>query len=82
MQPNRRPKPERQQQDHLLTPLQVLAASLANLGKQEKAATCIEEILKNEPQFSLSRLRSRLMFMDERVWDDFSKGLLLAGLLE
>jgi TolB-like protein/tetratricopeptide (TPR) repeat protein len=63
-------------------PLQVLAASLANLGKREKAATLIEELLKNEPQLSLSRLRSRLMFMDERVWDGFSKGLLLAGLPE
>jgi Flp pilus assembly protein TadD len=63
-------------------PLQVLAASLANLGKREKAATFIEELLKNEPQLSLSRLRSRLMFMDERVWDGFSKGLLLAGLPE
>jgi hypothetical protein len=61
-------------------PLQVLAASLAKLGKREKAATFIQQLLKNEPQLSLSRLRSRLMFMDRRVWDNFSEGLRLAGM--
>jgi tetratricopeptide (TPR) repeat protein len=61
-------------------PLQVLAASLAKLGKREKAATFIQQLLKNEPQLSLSRLRSRLMFMDGRVWDNFSEGLRLAGM--
>jgi tetratricopeptide (TPR) repeat protein len=63
-------------------PLQVLAASLAKLGKREKAATFVQELLKKEPQLSLSRLRSRLMFMDERLWDTFSEGLRLAGMRE
>jgi len=63
-------------------PLQVMAASLAKLGQQEKAAALIHQLLKNEPQLSLSRLRSRLMFMEERVWDSFSQGLRLAGMPE
>jgi tetratricopeptide (TPR) repeat protein len=63
-------------------PLQVMAASLAKLGQQKKAAALIHQLLKNEPQLSLSRLRSRLMFMEERVWDSFSQGLRLAGMPE
>jgi TolB-like protein len=61
-------------------PLQVMAASLAKLRQQEKAAALIQQLLKNEPQLSLSRLRSRLIFMDDRVWDSFSEGLRLAGM--
>ena len=40
MQPNRRPKPERQRQDHLLTPLQVLGApfALQNRAKRVNGA--------------------------------------------
>ena len=61
-------------------PLQVLAASLAKLGQREKADAAIQQLLKIEPQLSLSRLRARLMFMDERVWVLFSEGLRLAGM--
>jgi hypothetical protein len=57
-----------------------MAASLAKLGKREKATALIHQLLKNEPHLSLSRLRSRLMFMDEQVWDSFSDGLRLAGM--
>jgi hypothetical protein len=59
-----------------------MAASLAKLREHEKAATLIHQLLKNEPQLSLSRLRSRLMFMDDRVWESFSEGLRLAGMPE
>jgi hypothetical protein len=40
VQPNRRPKPERQRQDHLLTPLQVLGApfALQNRAKRVNGA--------------------------------------------
>lgn len=38
MQPNRRPKPERQQQDHLLTPLQVLGAPFALQNRAKRVS--------------------------------------------
>jgi len=61
-------------------PLQVLAAALVNLGQRDKAAAVVLQLLKLEPQLSLARLRSRLMFMDERVWARFSEDLRLAGI--
>jgi TolB-like protein len=61
-------------------PLQVLAAALVNLGQRDKAAAVVLQLLKIEPQLSLARLRSRLMFMDERVWARFSADLRLAGI--
>jgi len=64
------------------SPLRVLAASLAIMGHRDRAADVIQKLLKLEPQLSLSILRARLMYMDERVWDRFSGALRLAGLPE
>ena len=63
-------------------PLRVLAASLALLGQQDRAAEVIHQLLKMDPGLSLSTLRVRLMFMDERVWKPLAEGLELAGLTD
>ena len=60
--------------------LRDLAASYAMLGEIEKAANVIQEVLKIEPQLTLSKLRARTRFIDERSWEAFANGLLLAGL--
>ena len=41
VQPNRRPKPERQQQDHLLTPLQVLGAPFALQNRAKRVSRAL-----------------------------------------
>jgi Flp pilus assembly protein TadD len=60
--------------------LRFLAGSLAQLGQKEKAATALRQILEIEPQLTLSRLRSRLLGIDEGVWSKVAEGLRLAGL--
>jgi tetratricopeptide (TPR) repeat protein len=62
--------------------LRVLAASLARLGRMESAAQVMQEILKIEPQLTLTKLRWRLRHMDERLLKQFSAALRLAGLPE
>ena len=62
--------------------LRVLAASLAILGHRDRAAGVIEQLLKIDPQLSVSALRGRLLYMDERVWNRLADGLRLAGLPE
>jgi hypothetical protein len=42
----------------------------------------LQEVLKIEPQLTLSKLRARLMHYDESVWNKFADGLRLAGLPE
>ena len=60
----------------------MLAASLAMLGQRERAAKIVQEVLKTEPQLTLTRLRARLRGMDEGVWNKWVEGLRLAGLPE
>jgi TolB-like protein len=60
----------------------MLAASLAMLGQRERAAEIVQEVLKMEPQLTLTRLRARLRGMDEGVWSKWAQGLRLAGLPE
>ena len=43
-------------------------------GTPGAAAEVIQQLLKLEPQLSLSTLRARLMYMDERVWSRLSAG--------
>jgi Flp pilus assembly protein TadD len=62
--------------------LRDLAASLAMLGEQEKAEAAIRELLKIEPQLTLSKLRARTRFLDDPLWKDFPEGLRRAGLPE
>jgi len=62
--------------------LRFLAASLAKLRQRDKAAEAMREMLKLEPQLTLSKLRARTMFFDESVWNKLADGLRLAGLPE
>jgi TolB-like protein/tetratricopeptide (TPR) repeat protein len=62
--------------------LRVLAASLAKLGQKDKAAEAVREMLKLEPQLTLSKMRGRSMHFDESVWNKLADGLRLAGLPE
>ncbi len=62
--------------------LLLIAASLAKLGQRDKAAEAVRETLKHEPQLTLSKLRERLMYFDESVWNKYADGLRLAGLPE
>jgi TolB-like protein/Tfp pilus assembly protein PilF len=62
--------------------LRILAASLAKLGRRDKAAEAVREMLKLEPQLTISKIRARSMFVDENVWNKIADGLRLAGLSE
>ena len=62
--------------------LRILAASLAKLGQRDKAAEAMREVLKLEPQLTLSKLRARSMHYEESVWNKLADGLRLAGLPE
>ena len=59
-----------------------LAAALAKLGESDRAAAAMAEVLKIEPQLTLSRLRARSMHTREDVWLKTAEGLRLAGMPE
>ncbi len=59
-----------------------LAAALGKLGEKEKAAAAMAEVLKIEPQLTLSVLRARSMNTREDVWLKTAEGLRLAGMPE
>ena len=42
----------------------------------------MREVLNVEPQLTLTKLRARLMFMEEEIWHDYAAALRLAGLPE
>jgi tetratricopeptide (TPR) repeat protein len=60
--------------------LRVLAASLACLGQKDRAREAIRELLKIEPNLTISNLQSRMRMQHESVWTKFSEALRLAGL--
>jgi TolB-like protein/class 3 adenylate cyclase len=62
--------------------LRWLAASLAKLEQRDKAAEAVRELLKLEPQLTISKLRARTMYYEESVWNKYADGLRLAGLPE
>ena len=62
--------------------LRFLAGSLARLGHKEKAASALRDMLEIEPHLTLTKLRERLLGIDERVWSKVAEGLRLAGLPE
>jgi TolB-like protein/Tfp pilus assembly protein PilF len=62
--------------------LRCLAASLAQLGESEKAAAAVREMLKIEPQFTLSTFRAQLRVPDGAQGDRFFGALRLAGFPE
>jgi TolB-like protein len=62
--------------------LRNLAASLVRLGRMDEAAEAMRDLLAIEPQLTLTRLRGRMMNVDERLWQDYSAALRRAGLPE
>jgi TolB-like protein/Tfp pilus assembly protein PilF len=64
------------------TALRILAASLANLGRRDEAAAVVQEALKIDPQFTISKFRTRSVFLAESVRTRVADALRLAGLPE
>ena len=62
--------------------LRIRAAGLAREGKVGEAAAVVRQILDIEPDLTVTRLRTRLMFMDESCWSRYALGLRAAGLPE
>ena len=62
--------------------LRILAASLAKLGERDEASEVMREVLAIEPQLTISKMRARLNYWPESVWNKFADGLRLAGLPE
>jgi len=60
----------------------LLASSLASLGQVDKARAIVREILRIEPDLTISTLRARLAHMEDSVWRTFSEGLRRAGFPE
>ena len=62
--------------------LWVLIAALGRLGEKEKAAAAVAELLKIEPQLTISRLHARRINTEESVWLNIAEGLRLGGMPE
>ena len=62
--------------------LRVLAASQAQLGRDEAAGQTMQDLLRIEPDLTVAKIRWRLRHMDESVLSPFSEGLRQAGLPE
>jgi TolB-like protein len=58
-----------------------IVSCLARQGRLNEAVDALREALEIEP-VTLTKLRARLMFLDEKVWSDYAAGLRLAGLPE
>jgi tetratricopeptide (TPR) repeat protein len=59
--------------------LRVLAASFVFLNQRDKAAEALKRQLKIDPHVTLTSLRARLAFMDDRIWNRLAEGLKLAA---
>jgi TolB-like protein/class 3 adenylate cyclase len=62
--------------------IRLLAANYAQIGKLEPAKEQIKKLLNGDPLLTISKQRSRMMFMDAIVWEKLAEGLRLAGLPE
>lgn len=62
--------------------MRLLAANLANLGQVAPAKEAVAGFLRIEPDLTMAKLRARLMFMNEGLWGNLSRGLRLGGLPE
>jgi TolB-like protein/Flp pilus assembly protein TadD len=60
--------------------MRLLAANLANLGRMDGPAEAVADMLRIEPDLTMRKLRARLMFMHDALWQNLSRGLKLAGL--
>jgi tetratricopeptide (TPR) repeat protein len=70
------------QNSRFATALRILAASLANLGRRDEAAAVVQELLKIDPQLTISKFRTRSIFLAESVRTRVADALRLAGLPE
>ena len=62
--------------------LRFLAASLASQGKMTDAALVAQDAIGIEPNLNLEKLRARLMFIEENIWQNYAGALRLAGFPE
>jgi hypothetical protein len=60
----------------------MLLGSNVGLGQVAPAKEAVADFLRIEPDLTMSKLRARLMFMNESLWGNLSRGLRLAGLPE
>lgn len=60
--------------------MRILSSSLATLGQREEAAELLQRVYEIEPNLTLGRLHSRMMYMHPSVWETFSSGLRRAGM--
>jgi len=60
--------------------MRLLAANLAHLGETDVAAGAVADMLRVEPDLTIRKLRARLMFMHDSLWQTLSRGLTRAGL--
>ena len=60
--------------------MRLLAANLAHLGQADAPAGAVADMLRVEPDLTIRKLRTRLMFMHDKLWQKLSRGLTLAGL--
>jgi TolB-like protein len=67
---------------HSAYALRFLAAGLTKQGRLDSAAQAVREVRKIEPQLTLTKLRGRLMFIEKKIWQDYSAALRRAGLPE
>ena len=63
-------------------PLRILSASLVGLNRVEEAREVAQQILRLEPHLTVTRLRRRLGYMDERALNAFMDALQTAGFPE
>jgi tetratricopeptide (TPR) repeat protein len=62
--------------------LRCLAVSLAKLGQSDKATAIAREVLKIEPQFTISGFRAQLRVLDDSLGKRYVDALRLAGFPE
>ncbi len=70
------------EQPHLLTPLLILAASAAHMGRLEEARRPVPQILQLSPSYRVSRFKERVPFRRPQDIELLLEGLRLAGLPE
>ena len=70
------------QNPRFATALRALAASLARLGRMNEAAAVVEDLLKVDPQLTISKFEARSAFLAQSVRDNVANALRLAGLPE
>jgi TolB-like protein/cytochrome c-type biogenesis protein CcmH/NrfG len=60
----------------------ILAASLASVGQIDQARETLQELLKGEPDLTISTLGARMRMLHQSVWNNYAAALRLAGLPE